>query len=111
LLNANTIYSQDVGDDFRLKHVWRLLKDEPKWTIQCNDNLLGASKRAKKFACGEYSSSTNLEMPSSCNEESIQQLLRPTGQKAAKRKGKGKAVQTSHIVDLTGIEKVLEKMM
>lgn len=46
-------------------------------------------------------------MSSSCNEESIQQLVCPMGQKAAKRKGK--AVQTSYIVNLTGIEKALEK--
>lgn len=48
-------------------------------------------------------------MPSSCNEESIQQLVRPMGQKAAKRKGK--AVQTSYIVDLTGIDKGFRKKM
>jgi len=99
LLNANTIFSQDVGEEFRLEQVWRLLKDEPKWTIQSIDNLLGASKRAKFSACGKYSSSTNLETPSNCNKESIQQLARPMRQKGAKRKEKGKVVQTSYIID------------
>jgi len=85
LLNANTIFSQDVGEDFKLEHVWRLLKDEPKWTMQCKDNLLDASKRAKISACGEHSSTIDLETPSSCNKESIQQLVRPMGHKTAKR--------------------------
>jgi len=70
-----------------------LLKDEPKWTMQSNDNLLGASKRAKKFAYGEYSSSIDLKTPSSCNKESIQQLVRLMRKKATKRKEKGKAVE------------------
>ena len=58
MLNAYDIWKEDKGIDFGLKHVWQLLKDQPKWLEQFTENC---SKRMNIFASRAYSSSSNLE--------------------------------------------------
>ncbi|CAK8531369.1 unnamed protein product [Lathyrus sativus] len=87
-----------------MEHTWRLLKDELKWKGQEMNN---SSKRSKISSTGTYSSSSNLENLIDYSEyNNATQTDRPAGQKAAKRKGKGKASPSiTPIVDLTGLRK------
>ncbi|CAK8570634.1 unnamed protein product [Lathyrus sativus] len=93
-----------------MEHAWRLLKDEPKWKGQEMNN---SSKRSKVSSTGTYSSTSNLENPIDCSEyNSGTQTDRPTRQKAAKRKGKGKASPSiTPTVDFTGMENASEKKL
>ncbi|XP_058775486.1 glutathione S-transferase T3-like [Vicia villosa] len=107
---ARKIFVQVRHQRFTMEHAWRLLKDEPKWKGQEMNN---SSKRSKISSDGTYSSTSNSENPIDCSEyNSVTQTDRPTGQKAAKRKGKGKAsTSIAPIVDLTGLENVVEKKL
>jgi hypothetical protein len=76
------------------------LKDEQKWKGEAIEN---SSKRTKVSTSGGYSTSSNPGTPVDCSDyDQASQVVRPMGQKAAKRKIKGKAVATSYNdVDLT----------
>ncbi|CAK8561412.1 unnamed protein product [Lathyrus sativus] len=93
-----------------MEHAWRLLKDEPKWKGQEMNN---SSKRSKISSTGTYSSSSNPENPIDCSEyNSATQTDRLAGQKAEKRKGKGKASSSkTPIVDLSGMERASENKL
>ncbi|CAK8577424.1 unnamed protein product [Lathyrus sativus] len=107
---ARKIFFQVHHQRFTIEHAWRLLKDEPKWKGQEMDN---SSKRSKISSTGTYSSSSNPENPIDYSEyNNATQTDRPAGQKAAKRKGKGKASPSiTPIVDLTDIERASEKKL
>ncbi|CAK8530983.1 unnamed protein product [Lathyrus sativus] len=72
-----------------------------------------SSKRSNISSTGTYSSSSNPKNPIDCSEyNSATQNDRPSGQKAAKRKGNGKASPSiTPIVDLTGMESASEKKL
>ncbi|KAH1043364.1 hypothetical protein GYH30_025282 [Glycine max] len=94
-----------VGTDFGLEHAWRLLKDQSKWLEQFTKNF---SKRMKISTSGAYSSSSNPETPVEADTPSP--IIRPMGQKAAKRKSKEKRVGTStNPVDLTGMKEAMRE--
>ncbi|XP_058760490.1 glutathione S-transferase T2-like [Vicia villosa] len=84
LVNAHAYFEQDEGAPFNLEYAWRLLKDEPKWMGASIEN---SSKRTKNSVSGAYTTSPNLETPSSYEFNSSSPMERPMGQKAAKRKG------------------------
>ncbi|PNX54585.1 glutathione S-transferase t2-like protein [Trifolium pratense] len=107
---ARKLFAQVHHQRFTMEHAWRLLKDEPKWKGQEMNN---SSKRSKTSSTGTYSSTSNPENPIDCSEyNSATQTDRPLGQKAAKRKGKGKETSsTTPIVDLTGMENASEKKL
>lgn len=69
------------------EHVWRMVKDEPKWRGGSSINLSG--KRAKTSASGTYTSSTDTH--ASINTNDVEVEVRPIGTKTAKRKGKEKS--------------------
>ncbi|RDX93338.1 hypothetical protein CR513_24423, partial [Mucuna pruriens] len=89
---AYHIYSQYVGEQFKMEHVWRLLKDEPKWS---NSLANRASKRTKISTFGAYSFPSNMDTPSSYD---FTYRGSSNGDKSSIREGKTKA---SGYVDLT----------
>ncbi|WJX89655.1 hypothetical protein P8452_71634 [Trifolium repens] len=107
---ARKLFVQVRHQRFTMEHAWRLLKDEPKWK---GEELNNSSKRSKTSSTGTYSSISNPKNPIDCSEyNSATQTDRPLGQKAAKRKVKGKtSLSTTPIVDLTGMENASEKKL
>jgi len=110
---AYTLYYQDEGEQFKLEHAWRLLKDEPKWS---NTSFEGGSKskRTKISASGAYSTTSNLDTPSSCEYNAASPtVVCLTGTEVEERKGKSKSEETSSVVCLcqtgTEVEKGKEK--
>ncbi|GAU21764.1 hypothetical protein TSUD_328890 [Trifolium subterraneum] len=100
--DAYTLFYQDEGDQFKLEHAWRLLKDEPKWS---NSSFEGASKRTKISASGAYSTTSNLDTPSSFEYNAASPtVVCPTGIEVEKRKEKSKSEETSSVVCPTGTE-------
>lgn len=88
LVEAHKIYEQDEQKKIIDEHAWFLLKDEPKWK---GDSIENSSKRTKVNNYGEYSSSSNPWMPIDCSDYDQASLVtRPMGQKAVKKKSKGK---------------------
>ena len=88
MLNAYDIWKEDKGINFGLKHVWQLLKDQPKWLEQFTENC---SKRMNIFASRAYSSSSNLETSiEDAKADTLSPIVRPMGKNAVKRKSKGK---------------------
>jgi len=76
------------GSDFGLEHAWRLLKDQPKWLDHFTENCF---KRMKISESEAYSSSSNPETPIKDSKvDTLSQIVRLMGQKATKRKRKGK---------------------
>ncbi|RZC28737.1 Glutathione S-transferase T2, partial [Glycine soja] len=108
MLHAYAIWKEGEGSDFGLEHAWRLLKDQPKWLDQLTENCF---KRTKISAFGAYSSSFNPEtLVEDSKADTLPQILHPMGQKAAKRKRKGKRIRTStNHVDLTGVEEAMRE--
>lgn len=94
MAEAHAIYKQEKKSRFTWEHAWRVLKEEPKWRAVTKHHF---SKRTKTSEFGAYTSSSNPETPTSCeNDDGISTpLVRPMGQKAAKRKAKAKVVETS----------------
>ncbi|XP_062099745.1 glutathione S-transferase T3-like [Humulus lupulus] len=90
LENAHQLYkSQNKNSIFLLVDCWRLLKDEPKW------NTMYQPKRGKRTKVSEsraFTSSSNADI----SDDEVREV-RPTGQKAAKRKGKEKKTHTRFI--------------
>uniref|UniRef100_A0A0R0JAX5 No apical meristem-associated C-terminal domain-containing protein n=2 Tax=Glycine max TaxID=3847 RepID=A0A0R0JAX5_SOYBN len=104
LADAHMIYSQDTGKKFEIEHAWLLLKDQPKFDAEF---MSKCSKRTKVSASGNYSSSSNPETPVEVKEcDTSSPMSRPIGQKAAKRKSKGK--ESRNTLDLFGIESVMK---
>lgn len=85
-----------------------LLKYFLKWLEQCTNSN---SKRTKLYVIGEYSLPSNLETSIGVSKsDTPTQIPCPIGQKAIKRKMKGKRdVASSLIVDLFGMEYVIRK--
>ncbi|PNX97492.1 glutathione S-transferase t2-like protein, partial [Trifolium pratense] len=93
--DAYTLFYQDEGDQFKLEHAWRLLKDEPKWL---NSSFEGSSKRTKISASGAYSTTSNLNMPSNCEYNAVSPtVVCPAGTEVEKRKGTSKSEETSSV--------------
>lgn len=91
---AREVYYSVHKSQFKYEHVWRMVKDEPKWRGGSSINLSG--KRAKTSASGTYTSSTDIH--ASINTNDVEVEVRPIGTKTAKRKGKEK----SHAPDRVG---------
>ena len=81
------LYAATENKPFRYDHVWRIVKDSPRFDPQ--EDIQRTQKKTRINESGAYTSSSNPET-SVDTDESVAQA-RPMGQKAAKRKGKGKA--------------------
>ncbi|KAG5068109.1 hypothetical protein JHK85_000486 [Glycine max] len=108
-LNAYAIWKEDEGTNFGLEHAWRLLKNQLEWLYQFTENC---SKRMKISASRAYSSSSNPETPiENVEVDTLSPIFRLMGQKATKRKSKGKRVGTStNPVDLIGVEEGMREI-
>uniref|UniRef100_A0A7N0TKP9 No apical meristem-associated C-terminal domain-containing protein n=1 Tax=Kalanchoe fedtschenkoi TaxID=63787 RepID=A0A7N0TKP9_KALFE len=73
--------------EFTYTHVWEMVKDEPKWAVQAGAQ--NASKKTKTSESGAYTSSSNHDIEENTYEGNESES-RPIGQKAAKRKMRGK---------------------
>uniref|UniRef100_A0A7N0ZWR8 No apical meristem-associated C-terminal domain-containing protein n=1 Tax=Kalanchoe fedtschenkoi TaxID=63787 RepID=A0A7N0ZWR8_KALFE len=73
--------------EFPYTHVWEMVKDEPKWATQVGSQ--NASKKTKTTESGAYTSSSNHDIEENTYEGNESES-RPIGQKAAKRKMRGK---------------------
>uniref|UniRef100_A0A7N0TR35 No apical meristem-associated C-terminal domain-containing protein n=1 Tax=Kalanchoe fedtschenkoi TaxID=63787 RepID=A0A7N0TR35_KALFE len=73
--------------EFPYTHVWEMVKDEPKWEAQIGAQ--NASKKTKTSESGAYTSSSNHDIEENTYEGNESEN-RPTGQKAAKWKMRGK---------------------
>ena len=99
--NAQDLYEFKTGKKFNLMHWWVLLKDEPKWDSVCDQSLQASSKRLRTLECGGHSETSFPGTPSTPNTPinldsddtptfEVGGIVRPMGQKAAKRKAKAK---------------------
>ncbi|XP_042441472.1 glutathione S-transferase T3-like [Zingiber officinale] len=80
---------RDENNDIasNLEHVWRIIKDRPMFTPQSVDHLIGTKKaRTSESGASNTSSNQDVSLYVDLNEKETH----PMGQKAAKRKGKGK---------------------
>ncbi|XP_075483823.1 uncharacterized protein LOC142523980 [Primulina tabacum] len=75
------------GIAFNLEHVWRIVKDRPMFTPQSVDHLV-STKKARTSESGASNTSSNQD--ASLHVDLNEEENRPMGQKAAKRKRKGK---------------------
>ncbi|XP_062112728.1 glutathione S-transferase T3-like [Humulus lupulus] len=83
LENAHQLYkSENNNSNFLLVACWRLLKNEPKWNTMYQPK---GGKRTKVPDTGAFTSSSNADI----SDDEVREV-HPTGQKAAKRKGKEK---------------------
>ena len=81
------------------------MKEQSKWLEQFTENC---SKRTKISTSRTYSSSSNPETPVKADTPSP--IVLPMGQKAVKRKSKGKGVGAStNPVDLTSAEEAVRE--
>ncbi|XP_075473300.1 glutathione S-transferase T3-like [Primulina tabacum] len=78
---------ENNGVAFNLEHVWRVVKDRPMFTLQSVDHVVG-TKKARTSESGASNTSSNQD--SSLYVDLNEDETRPVGQKASKRKGKGK---------------------
>ncbi|KAL5187502.1 Glutathione S-transferase T2 [Glycine soja] len=104
--DAHSIYLQDVKQSFKLETVWLIVGKESKWLAQFER----FSKRTKVFSYGDYSSSSNLDAPSSY-EPTSPTMEHPVGAKATKRKAKEKdkdKEKSSDVVDLTTMGDIIK---
>uniref|UniRef100_A0A7N0RJC7 No apical meristem-associated C-terminal domain-containing protein n=1 Tax=Kalanchoe fedtschenkoi TaxID=63787 RepID=A0A7N0RJC7_KALFE len=72
---------------FPYTHVWEMMKDLPKWTAQVGAQ--NASKKIKTSDSGAYTSSSHHDIEDNTHKGNKSES-RPIGQKAAKRKMRGK---------------------
>ncbi|XP_020229966.1 uncharacterized protein LOC109810809 [Cajanus cajan] len=90
-----------------MEHAWVILREEPKWK---SDFVQHNSKRGKVMSAGGYSSSSNIKTPIELDEYEIPTpTSHPIGQKAAKRKAKGKKTSNIDVVDFSGIENAIKE--
>ena len=95
MLHAYAIWKEDERSNFILENAWRLLKDQPKWLDQFSENC---SKRTKIFTYRVYSSSSNPEtLVEDAKADTLSPIIRPMGQKEAKRRSKGKGINSSNV--------------
>uniref|UniRef100_A0A7N0U1I2 No apical meristem-associated C-terminal domain-containing protein n=1 Tax=Kalanchoe fedtschenkoi TaxID=63787 RepID=A0A7N0U1I2_KALFE len=73
--------------EFPYTHVWEMVKDEPK--LEAQIGAQNASKKTKTSESGAYNSSSNHDIDENTYEGNESES-RPIGQKAAKRKMRGK---------------------
>uniref|UniRef100_A0A7N0TR55 No apical meristem-associated C-terminal domain-containing protein n=1 Tax=Kalanchoe fedtschenkoi TaxID=63787 RepID=A0A7N0TR55_KALFE len=73
--------------EFPYTHVWEMVNDEPKWAVQAGAQ--NASTKTKTSESGAYTSSSNHDIEENTYEGNESES-RPIGQKAAKRKMRGK---------------------
>uniref|UniRef100_A0A7N0T0Y7 No apical meristem-associated C-terminal domain-containing protein n=1 Tax=Kalanchoe fedtschenkoi TaxID=63787 RepID=A0A7N0T0Y7_KALFE len=73
--------------EFPYTHVWEMVKDEPKWAVQVGAQ--NASKKTRTSKSGAYTSSSNHGIEENTYEGNESES-HPIGQKAAKRKMRGK---------------------
>nr|KYP43383.1 hypothetical protein KK1_035156 [Cajanus cajan]KYP43386.1 hypothetical protein KK1_035159 [Cajanus cajan]KYP43387.1 hypothetical protein KK1_035160 [Cajanus cajan]KYP43389.1 hypothetical protein KK1_035162 [Cajanus cajan] len=103
------IYTQDTGKNFDMEHAWFILRDEPKWKF---DFVQHNSKRGKVTSASGYSLSSSTKTPIELDEYEIPTpTSRLIGQKATKRKGKGKETSNTNVVDFSGIENAINEKM
>ncbi|KAG8370606.1 hypothetical protein BUALT_Bualt13G0000900 [Buddleja alternifolia] len=102
---ARTLYRSANNDtEFKHDHLWRMVKDLLKWRGQREFQASSKKKKTRINEEGDYISS-NPSTPSAQSDSNSEVERRPIGQKAAKRKGKGKVVEAS-----AGTEVILKKL-
>ncbi|XP_062075033.1 glutathione S-transferase T3-like [Humulus lupulus] len=84
---------ENNNSNFLLVDCWRLLKDEPKWNTMYQPK---GGKRTKVSDTGEFTSSSNADI----SDDEVREV-RPTGQKAAKRKGKEKKDTHARFIEIS----------
>ncbi|XP_062100780.1 glutathione S-transferase T3-like [Humulus lupulus] len=83
LENSHQLYkSENNNSNLLFVDCWRLLKVEPKWNTMYQPTC---GKRTKVSESGAFTSSSNADI----SDDEVREV-RPTGQKATKRKGKEK---------------------
>ncbi|XP_062114317.1 uncharacterized protein LOC133825380 [Humulus lupulus] len=93
LENAHQLYkSENSNSNFLLVDCWRLLKDEPKWNTMYQPK---GGKRKKVSESGAFTSSSNADI----SDDEVREV-RPTGQKAAKSKGKEKKDTHTRFIEI-----------
>ncbi|XP_062119331.1 uncharacterized protein LOC133833089 [Humulus lupulus] len=93
LENAHQLYkSENSNSNFLLVDCWRLLKDEPKWNTMYQPKC---GKRTKVSELGAFTSSN-----ADINDDEVREV-RPTGHKAAKRKGKEKKDTHTRFIEIS----------
>ncbi|XP_062080210.1 uncharacterized protein LOC133784944 [Humulus lupulus] len=94
LENAHQLYkSENNYSNFLLVDCWRLLKDEPKWNTMYQPKC---GKRTKVSDTGAFTSSSNADI----SDDEVREV-HPTGQKAAKRKGKEKKDTHARFIEIS----------
>ncbi|XP_062075746.1 uncharacterized protein LOC133779860 [Humulus lupulus] len=94
LENAHQLYkSENNNSNFLLVDCWRLLNDEPKWNTMYQPKC---GKRTKVSDTGAFTSSSNADI----SDDEVREV-RPTGQKAAKRKGKEKKDTHARFIEIS----------
>ncbi|XP_062088498.1 uncharacterized protein LOC133795063 [Humulus lupulus] len=81
-MHITCINLKNNNSNFMHVDYWRLVNDELKWNTMYQSR---GGKRTKVSESGAYTSSSNADI----NDDEVHEVC-PTGQKAAKRKGKGK---------------------
>lgn len=82
--NAQRIYEEYKDGPFMLKHCWMILRDEPKWQVILEDNVMPNKRKIDD----EGDMEEHLRAPQQSDDD------RPMGNKRAKaeRSGKGKGI-------------------
>ncbi|XP_062088988.1 glutathione S-transferase T3-like [Humulus lupulus] len=94
LENAHQLYkSKNNISNFLLVDCWRLLKGETKWNTMYQPK---GGKRTKVSESGTFTSSSNADI----SDDEIHEV-RPTGQKAAKRKKKEKKDTHTRFIEIS----------
>ncbi|XP_074336669.1 glutathione S-transferase T2-like [Apium graveolens] len=93
---ANALHLKYYKKKSNFENYWRELRRQPKWRTPRTSE---SSKRTKLSSSGAYSSEGNNDTPTSEEFEAV----RPTGTKAAKRKGKMKAT-TAEVEEFEAFE-------
>ncbi|XP_062118358.1 glutathione S-transferase T3-like [Humulus lupulus] len=94
LENAHQLYKyENSNSNFLLVDCWRLLKDEPKWNTMYQPK---GGKRTNVSESGAFTSSSNADI----NDDEVREVC-PSGQKAAKRKGKEKKDTHTRFIEIS----------
>ncbi|XP_062075090.1 uncharacterized protein LOC133779107 [Humulus lupulus] len=103
---TSTHFWARIADYFNTnqKDCWRLLKVEPKWNTMYQPTC---GKRTKVSESGAFTSSSNADI----SDDEVREV-RPTGQKATKRKGKEKKNTHARFIEISERKTVaLEKLV
>ncbi|XP_062093529.1 glutathione S-transferase T3-like [Humulus lupulus] len=91
--NAHQLYkSENRNSNILLVDCWRLLKDESKWNTMYQPKV---GKRTKVSESGAFTLSSNADS----SDDEVREVC-PTGQKAAKRKGKEKKDTHTRFIEI-----------